>query len=168
MPLNSRFIDVGAGGPSPFTFTATANVSWLKLTPSSGSVSPSNPEVRVEASVDWDQVSGVQFAQITFDAVSPGQANMSTPAFFVANKTVVPTAFTGFVEGDGGISIEAAHASRNTTVAGITWTELPGYGKTLSAVTPWPRTGNNFNNFTAGSGPSMSVLFIHFYILLQC
>ena len=63
----------------------------------------------------------------------------------------------GFVEGDGGISIEAAHASRNTTVNGVTWTELPDYGRTLSGVTPWPRTGNDYNNFTVGSGPSMYV-----------
>ena len=61
----------------------------------------------------------------------------------------------GFVEGDGGVSIEAAHAMRNTSIANITWTELPGYGKTLSGITPWPRTGSNFGNFTAGSGPSM-------------
>ncbi len=58
------------------------------------------------------------------------------------------------MEGDGAVSIEAAHASRNTTVQGITWTELPGHGRTLSAVTPWPRGGNELN-FTAGSGPSM-------------
>ena len=61
------------------------------------------------------------------------------------------------MEGDGGISIEAAHASRNTTVNGVTWTELPDYGRTLSGVTPWPRTGNDYNNFTVGSGPSMYV-----------
>lgn len=60
----------------------------------------------------------------------------------------------GFVEGDGGVSIEAAHASRNTTVDGLTWIELPGIGRTLSGVTPWPRGGDD-KNFTAGSGPSM-------------
>lgn len=64
----------------------------------------------------------------------------------------------GFVEGDGGVSIEAAHTSRNTSIDGITWTELPGYGKTVSGITPWPRTGNNGGNFTAGSGPSVYVL----------
>ena len=65
--------------------------------------------------------------------------------------------FEGFVEGDGGVSIEAAHASRNTSVAGITWTELPDIGRTVSGVTPWPRGGDE-KNFTAGSGPSMYVL----------
>ena len=60
----------------------------------------------------------------------------------------------GFVEGDGTVSIEAAHASRNTSVQGITWIEMPGLGKTLSGVTPWPRGGDELN-FTAGAGPSM-------------
>lgn len=45
--------------------------------------------------VDWDQVTGAEFAQITFNAVIPGQPDMSTPAYFIANKTVVPSGFTG-------------------------------------------------------------------------
>ena len=61
----------------------------------------------------------------------------------------------GFVEGDGGISIEAAHATRNKTVGEVTWTEIPNYGRTLSGVTPWPRLGNNEQNYTAGTGPSL-------------
>jgi hypothetical protein len=65
----------------------------------------------------------------------------------------------GFVEGDGGISMEAAHASRNTSVDGISWTEIPNYGRTVSGVTPWPRSGANGTNFTAGAGPSLSVHF---------
>lgn len=59
----------------------------------------------------------------------------------------------GFVEGDGGISIEAAHAQRNTSVNGVTWSEIPRYGKTLSAVTPLPRIGNEGKAFEIGSGP---------------
>ena len=65
----------------------------------------------------------------------------------------------GFVEGDGGISIEAAHASRNTTVDGIAWVVLPNHGRTSSSVTPFPRGGNE-QNFTAGSGPSLYVVSI--------
>ena len=62
----------------------------------------------------------------------------------------------GFVEGDGTVSIEAGHSSRNTSVQGLTWVEIPGLGKTLSGVTPWPRGGQDLN-FTAGNGPSMCV-----------
>jgi hypothetical protein len=69
---------------------------------------------------------------------------------------------TGFVEGDGFISIEAAHATRNTTVGEVTWTEIPNYGRTLSGVTPWPRLGNNEANYTAGDGPSLEYDFYNF------
>ena len=49
------------------------------------------------------------------------------------------------------------HPTRNNSVDGIAWTELPGLGRTLSSITPLPRTGNNGNNFTAGAGPSLYV-----------
>ena len=71
----------------------------------------------------------------------------------------------GFVEGDGAIAIEAAHASRNTSVGEVSWVEIPNYGRTLSGVTPWPRLGNNETNYTAGAGPSLYGYFldIHSY-----
>ena len=58
----------------------------------------------------------------------------------------------GFVEGTGVISIEAAHALRKTSVEGISWTEIPGYGRTVSGITPMPRTDATFR---AGAGPSL-------------
>lgn len=58
----------------------------------------------------------------------------------------------GYVEGTGVISIEAAHASRKTSVQGISWTEIPGYGRTVSGMTPMPRTDATFS---AGAGPSL-------------
>ncbi|KAI8990382.1 hypothetical protein BD414DRAFT_483452 [Trametes punicea] len=161
VPFGNRYVDVGAGGPTPFTFTVTSNVSWVKTSPSKGSISPSAPEQRVFLSVDWSQVTGVETATVTFTASPQGQPQMSLPITFVANHTVVPSGFKGFVEGDGTVSIEAAHASRNTSVSGITWTELPGYGRTVSGVTPWPRGGNELN-FTAGSGPSIEYDFYLF------
>ena len=66
---------------------------------------------------------------------------------------------------DGAVSIEAAHATRNTSVSGVTWVELPGYGRTLSGVTPMPRNANNGANFSVGSGPSLYAVFITFYMV---
>ncbi len=65
------------------------------------------------------------------------------------------------MEGDGGVSIEAAHVSRNTSVSGLTWIELPGIGRTVSGITPWPRGGDELN-FTAGAGASV---YVHFFLL---
>ncbi|KAH9894039.1 hypothetical protein C8Q73DRAFT_500700 [Cubamyces lactineus] len=161
LPAGNRYVDVGAGGPTPFTFTVTSNASWVKLSSTKGSISPNSPEQRVFLSVDWSKVTGVENAVITFTATAKGQPQLSVPLTLTANHTVVPSDFKGFVEGDGTVSIEAAHSSRNTSVQGLTWTELPGHGRTLSAVTPWPRGGNDLN-FTAGSGPSIEYDFYLF------
>ncbi|KAM5532521.1 hypothetical protein V8D89_013808 [Ganoderma adspersum] len=157
----NRYVDIGAGGPSPFTWVATSDQSWVKISPSQGSISPSAPEQRVFLSVDWNKVSGVQSTKITFKATVPGQKSMQSSVTLKANHTAVPSGFHGFVEGDGTVSIEAAHASRNTSVKGLTWVELPGLGKTESGVTPWPRGGDDLN-FTAGAGPSIEYDFFLF------
>ncbi|KZT00286.1 glycoside hydrolase family 115 protein [Laetiporus sulphureus 93-53] len=161
LPAGNRYFDLGVGGPVSFNFTATSNVSWLTLSPTEGYISPDAPEQRVFATVDWSQLSSTEAALITFEAYPQGQSAMSLTATLTANYTEVPSDFTGFVEGDGGVSIEAAHAARNTTVEGIMWTELPGYGRTLSGVTPWPRGGDELN-FTVGTGPSIEYDFFTF------
>ncbi|KAF9481597.1 hypothetical protein BDN70DRAFT_517933 [Pholiota conissans] len=160
-PISNRYIDVGSGGPAPFTFTATSNVSWLTLSPAKGSISPTAPEQRVFASVtDWSKLSaGVNSAQITFTATSSGQPPLSVPVMFYATKNSPSSGFKGFVEGTGVISIEAAHATRNTTVQGTSWGELPGFGKTLSAITPLPLTDATF---AAGAGPTVEYDFFNF------
>jgi hypothetical protein len=89
------YVDVSAGGPSPFTFTATSNVSWLHISPNSGSLSTSNSESRLFLSVDWSKVSGVEAATINFIANATGQPVSIVPAQFIANHTVVPSGFKG-------------------------------------------------------------------------
>jgi hypothetical protein len=157
LPAGNRFFDVGAGGPAAFTFAAAANVSWLKMDVTRGAISPAHPEQRVYASVDWAQVTGVQHAAITLNASAPGQPLQTFQFFAVANRTAAPAGFRGFVEGDGSVTFEAAHASRNTSVGEVAWRVLPNAGRTGDAVTPWPRLGNGGTNYTAGQGPSMCV-----------
>ncbi|KAJ7454980.1 hypothetical protein B0H11DRAFT_257884 [Mycena galericulata] len=163
-PIGNRFIDVGAGGPAPFTWTTDVNASWLTVTPSHGSISPNNTEDRVFVDVDWSHLEeGVNQGTINFTAVSGNPpTTLLVQAFIAANKTDLPSSFKGFVEGGGGIAFEAEHATRNISVAGMVWRTLPGLGRTLSGVTPWPRLGNNENNFTAGTGPSLEYDFYNF------
>ncbi|KAI0311862.1 hypothetical protein OF83DRAFT_1177164 [Amylostereum chailletii] len=166
-PTNGRFVDIDLGGPTPADFAISTNVTWLKFSTAQGSLTPSRPDTRVAFSVDWDRVRGAQAAQINIDATAEGFPALSVPVYFVANHTAAPADFKGFVEGDGGISIEAAHAARNTTVGEVAWTEIPNYGRTLSGVTPWPRLGNNEANYTAGSGPSIEYDFYNFNTIGQ-
>ena len=93
--FGNRYVDVGAGGPSPFTFTVSANASWLNISPEKGSVSLQDPETRVFFSVDWSQVSDVETAEISFTADTPGQPVSVVTATFVANHTAPPSDFHG-------------------------------------------------------------------------
>lgn len=95
VPFGSRYIDIGAGGPSPFTWTATVNASWLQLSSTKGSISPSQPEQRIFASVDWTKVSGAENAVITLTAKASGQPDLVQTVDFTANHTVVPSGFKG-------------------------------------------------------------------------
>jgi hypothetical protein len=96
IPFQNRYIDIGAGGPQPFTFTVTANVSWLDLSLMSGSISPSVPEQRVYVSVkDWNQVSDIEAAVVNINATSPGQPMLNVPVMLIVNHTIPANNFTG-------------------------------------------------------------------------
>jgi hypothetical protein len=166
LPYGNKFLDLGAGGPSAFTWTAGTNDSFVKLSQTSGHITPGGNETRVFISIDWSKVTGpVGYAVMTINATAKGQPMQTTTAFIQAMHTKAPANFTGFVEGDGGISIEAEHASRNTSVGEVAWVAIPGLGRTLSAVTPWPRMGNNGTNYTAGAGPRLEYDFYNFHAL---
>jgi hypothetical protein len=96
-PIPNRFIDVGAGGPAPFTFTTAINATWLTVSTSHGSISPNNTEIRVFANVDWSKAEeGLNFGAINFTAVSgKPETTLLVPVFIVANKTNVPSTFKG-------------------------------------------------------------------------
>ncbi|KAF6749792.1 hypothetical protein DFP72DRAFT_1073016 [Ephemerocybe angulata] len=159
--FNNRYVDVGAAGPNPFTFTVAANASWVRLSTSKGSISTKNTEQRVFLGVaDWSQLSdGVNAALVTFTATSSKFPVSVVNVNFVATKNAVPAGFKGFVESQGVVSVEAAHHQRNTPVSDIAWTELPGLGKTLSGLTPLPRSAQSFE---IGAGPSVEYDFLNF------
>jgi hypothetical protein len=51
-----------------------------------------------------------------------------------------PKRWSGFVETDGCVSIEAEHFTRNTPTLSARWEVLPDHGRTLSALTVFPVT----------------------------
>ncbi|KAG6879212.1 hypothetical protein C0992_004354 [Termitomyces sp. T32_za158] len=164
-PFGNFYVDVGAGGPVPFTFNVSSSESWVTLSTTQGSISPSNPEERVFLSVeDWSVLSaGTNTATVTFTATSANASPLSVGVIFNATKFgEVPADFKGFVEGSGAISIEAAHATRNNSVNGIAWREIPGYGRTLSGVTTFPRDAAHDFSFAPGTGPSLEYDFYSF------
>ena len=96
--FDNRYVDIDVGGPATFSFAVTSNTSWVKITPTQASLSPSNPEQRVFLSVDWSKVTGVQSAKLNFKATiqnDPLHKTQSVSVTLVANHTVVPNDFHG-------------------------------------------------------------------------
>jgi hypothetical protein len=97
VPLQSRYVDIGLGGSVPFTFTTSSNVSWLHFSSKGGSLTQANPEMRVEVTVDWSKIQGVQVAEMNFTATAEGTPKSIVPIFFQANHTLAPSGFSGIV-----------------------------------------------------------------------
>ncbi|KAH6897654.1 hypothetical protein BKA70DRAFT_1438250 [Coprinopsis sp. MPI-PUGE-AT-0042] len=163
--FGSKYLDIGSGGPSTFQYTITANSTWLKISQNSGSIKQGQ-ENRVYFSVaDWNALSaGRNAAVVSIVATASGQKPLTVRANIVAIKNAVSSGFKGFVESAGVIAIEAAHASRNSTVGEFSWKELPGYGRTRSAITPLPRTDESW---AAGSGPTIEYDFFNFNTIAE-
>ncbi|KAH6897655.1 hypothetical protein BKA70DRAFT_1528898 [Coprinopsis sp. MPI-PUGE-AT-0042] len=158
--FGSKYLDIGSGGPSEFQYTITANSTWVKISQNKGTIKQGQ-ENRIYFSVaNWNALpAGRNAAVVSIVATASGQKPMTVRANFVAIKNTVSSGFKGFVEGAGVIAIEAAHASRNSSVGEFSWKELPRYGRTRSAITPLPRTDKGW---AAGSGPTIEYNFFNF------
>jgi hypothetical protein len=133
-----QYVDLFNRGQTPFVFTASANVPWVVLSSTSGTI---EKEQRLWVSVDWSKApkaSGTGDVSIHGASgdviVKVREVNPAAPA---------RTAVKGFIEAGGYVSIDAEHYSRKTGGGKVTWEKLPDYGRTLSAMTILPVTAES-------------------------
>lgn len=151
-PSSTRYFEVSAGGPNAFSWTATANAPWLRLSQSSGNIPDASSGQRVLMSVDW---SGVPAGSAPTGVVTiTGSSGQSITVTLVANHTTVSAGYHGFVESEGLVSIQTEHFSRSTPVDGVSWEVLPDYGRNLSSVSPAVKPDSRWE---PGSGPLLYV-----------
>ncbi|ORY34591.1 hypothetical protein BCR39DRAFT_116958 [Naematelia encephala] len=157
----TRWVDLSSGGPKDVTFQTIGNETWLSASPSHGRIRrDGSTDQRIYISVDWDQVpnpvDGVPFNGTAELLIATSDGSNVTVFVPVVKPEPVPKDYTGHIEGDGYISIEASHVSRNTSVDGYAFEELDWYGRTLSGMEMFPVSEVNF---TVGQGPSLSYDF---------
>ena len=128
-----HYIDVFNKGKAPFDFTATASAPWIFLGANRGTVEKG---MRLWVSVDWNKApAGSSEGTVRI----AGAGSESTVKLTASNpREVTPANLHGFVEADGYVSIEAEHYSQNTAAGGARWEKLPGFGRTLSALSIFP------------------------------
>jgi hypothetical protein len=126
-------IDVYARGAKSVRFEAEAGTDWLKLSAGSGRAAL---QTSIKVSADWKKVPvGEHRVPVTITGPDGKfvviYANVFKPA---ADKKEI----NGFVEAGGCISIEAGNFSRKVDTDKASWREIPGLGRTVSAMHPVP------------------------------
>ncbi len=131
-------LEVFNRGRVPFDFQAESGAPWLLVTPAQGRI---EKEGCLSVSVDWRLAPpGTQRAQIAI--TGPNGSRVAVQA--VIHNPLSPNRdqVQGFVEGDGCVSMEAEHYSRAVETDPIRWQRIPDFGRTLSAMTPFPVTAH--------------------------
>lgn len=113
-------------------YTVKANQSYIAVSKSSGTLSSSTGDIRSTISVSWAKAPlGSSMASLLVTGSDGSKATVLLP---LVNPAKPPVGrFKGHVESQGVVAIDAAHFS-----SGAGYIEIPHYGRTLSAVKPWP------------------------------
>jgi hypothetical protein len=132
----SYYIDLFNHGLRPLQFTASTTDPWIHLNMTSGTV---EKDTRLWVSIDW---SSVPHGSSGGDLLVSGPDGQSVRITVRALNPLEPTSesLQGFVEGDGYVSIEAAHYTSKTDDPIARWEEVPDLGRTLSGMSIFPVT----------------------------
>ncbi|ADG87080.1 conserved hypothetical protein [Thermobispora bispora DSM 43833] len=142
-----QYIEVFNRGTVPFEYTIEPAVPWVTVTPAAGRV---EKEVRAVVEVDWSRAPvGRTEVPITIS----GAGTTVEVLAIVDNPALPRREFRGHVEANGYVAIEADHYTRAVNTDGITWTLIPGIGRTGNGMTPFPVTAGR--RTPGGDGPRL-------------
>ncbi|WWC73829.1 uncharacterized protein I206_107801 [Kwoniella pini CBS 10737] len=155
----TRWVDIGSGGPRDTKFTITTNYDWLKVSQNHGKVKWDGTEdLRIYISVDWNKVKIPK--EIKGKEIYKTEGHVLIKGNDLTNVTITvpiqiplispPKEFKGHIQGDNYLVIEASHYTRLIEKEGYSFKEIEGYGRTLSGMEMLPST---IKNFTIGQGP---------------
>ncbi|KAK5130552.1 hypothetical protein LTR08_001932 [Meristemomyces frigidus] len=186
--VSSQWIDIFSMGTIAFDWNITSNGSFVSFTQQGGTISPNSSDVRIYATVDWENCppgSGMVMINISssepMDTLYAKQTEYGTqysmPQLMLPyNHTALPSTLSSnsFVESDGYISIELEHYSSITSNStDVSYNVIPGLSRTLSGITLFPVTADTqtttagpaleynlytFTNATAGNNVSVTIV----------
>lgn len=147
----SRSFDLFAITNGTLAYTVSTNTSYIAFSSSSGTLkSPGNQsDRRIIITVDWPKVPAGQSTTLVTVSSGSNTALLRLPL----HKITVSPSFKGHIESNGVVAIEASHHTLSGAGNGVSYIEIPNYGRTLSAVKPWPAT---MDSQSALSGPFLT------------
>jgi hypothetical protein len=132
----TRFIDVFNRGMKKIQFKARSGVSWLSVQPERVEVLK---EQRLTVRVDWRNApEGKHRIPITVEG--PGKTRVVVHADVFNPPALRGTGGDAFVESEGVVSIESVHWTRMVETDSARWIRIPGFGRTLAGIMPFPVT----------------------------
>ncbi|KAL8289511.1 hypothetical protein RB597_001221 [Gaeumannomyces tritici] len=151
-PADVRWLEIFARKNGTFPYTITSNASFVTVSNAEGTITApgDGSDVRSVVSVDWDAAPEGE-TSVTLSVRDGGGAVVATAVLPVV-KTSVPAGFSGFVESNGVVAMEAAHFASAESKGGLSYVEIPHYGRTLSGVKTMPATSGSQ---TAATGPAL-------------
>jgi hypothetical protein len=130
----SHYIEIFNRGMESFDYSISTDVPWLETSSTEGNI---GQQERIWVQVDWDRVpEGKHRTPITINGSEGTTVTVFADIFNPSSPS--RDSVTGFVEGNGFVSIEAPHVSRMVNAKPITWVHIPQLGRTHSAMTPFP------------------------------
>jgi hypothetical protein len=159
-----RWVDIFSVGTNTFNWKIAAE-PFVTLSKSSGTLSPGDEDVRVYVDIDWTKVPAGLGKKTVLNITSSTDYGTQYGAPTVnlqLNNTALPSGYNaGFVESAGLVSFEAEHYTRLTpsSLGNLTYTVLPNYGRTKSAV---KLSDNNAEALTTTTAPGLEYDFVTF------
>jgi endo-1,4-beta-D-glucanase Y len=125
----SRTIEIFNRGRSPYDFGARADRPWINISLHKGVV---RTQERLIVTVNWQRIPrGNSSGSVRI--TGPG-GNVDVRVNVRDPGNVDTSAFYGFLEGEGVVSMEAGHFTANTGHGLSRWIGIEGYGHTLSGM----------------------------------
>lgn len=135
--LNNKkhYFELFNTGAGKLTYNITAP-SYVIIKEKKGII---QDEKRIDLSIDWTRApKGKAVTLITINGSDGTELTLPVPTYY--NKTFNGQAGNLFFPQSGYIAIEAPHYTKAVRSKTVSWKTIPGYGKTLAGVIPFPVT----------------------------
>ncbi len=154
-PINkqSYYVDLFQRGDKQIAFEVTKGADWIKVSESKGKFTDSK---RLFVEIDWAKAPQGENTSL-ISIIQPEGATVNVKVQILNLGEDQKKIAKGYIANNDYIAIEAAHFSRNISGNSTSWKEIPGMGRTLSAMHPVPV--NSLRQTPKSGGPVLEYDF---------